>query len=149
MSLAPLSVKAQSSIPPYAQPDPNATHAAPVPERTTPPEDPAVTVRAKEWLHRAQTGTFDRAQLESQMNTAITADGVKQASASLTALGKPTTFTYTDTLPSGTNLKTYIYRVTFPSRQMNWLFTLDGDGKIAGFYLQPESASEDQGQQHL
>jgi hypothetical protein len=146
---APLAAGAQN-LPPYARPDPAAsTAAAPpapaaAPESSPPPEDPAITARAKSWLRRAQTNDYDRSQLEPQMSAAITPDGAKQAAASLTALGKPTAFTYVDMLTSGKNLKTYVYRVTFPSATLNWLFTVDDAGKIAGFYLHPEDAPPEQ-----
>jgi hypothetical protein len=146
-ALTPVAAPAQqATLPPYAQPDPNAArapHPEPLPSRTAPPEDPAVTARARDWLHRAQTGDYDRSQLEAQMNKALTTDAVKQAEASLNALGKMTSFTYLDTVPAGNDLKTYVYRVAFPKATLDWQFTIDGSGKIAGLYLRPEEAPPD------
>ena len=144
--LTPVAAPAQqATLPPYAVPDPNAAHAAhpaPLPSRTAPAENPAITARARDWLHRAQTGDYDRSQLETQMSKAVTPDAVKQAEASLNTLGKITSFTYVDTVPAGNDLKTYVYRVAFPKATLDWLFTIDGSGKIAGFYLHPEEAPE-------
>jgi hypothetical protein len=53
----------------------SSASASPAPGPTV---DPAITAKAKEWLHRFQTGDIDRAQLEPSMSTALTADVVKQ-----------------------------------------------------------------------
>lgn len=100
-------------------------------QTSAPDPNPEVTARAKDWLHRLQTGDIDRSQLEAQMDAAFTSDLVKQTSTQLGALGDPVTFTFLRAVPNAA-IMTYIYRVEFKTTSLNEQFALDKDGKIAG-----------------
>jgi hypothetical protein len=115
-------------------PTPTAATVAPAPAATVAPE---ITARAKEWLHRFQTGDVDRSQLETKMSTALTPDIIKSVSEQLAPLGDPVTFVIAgqSTTPSGVTV--YVYHVTFKSTEVNEAFALDSDGKIAGIRFAP------------
>lgn len=99
--------------------------------------DAAILLRAKEWLHRLQTGDIDRSQLDAKVNAALTADVVKQTSAQFSPLGDPVTFTFLGKQPVGTGMTAYVYRVVFKSATLNEVFVLDKDGKISGIQFPP------------
>jgi hypothetical protein len=108
-----------------------AQSPAPVPS-----SDPAITARAKDWLHRAQTGTIDRAQLSAQMNSLLTDDLVKQVVAQLGPLGDPTDFRLVDMRNvAGSNV--YMYRVLFKSGPLDEVLSIDDGGKINGLRFLP------------
>jgi len=108
--------------------------ASPAATGTPIAENPAVTARAKEWLHRTQTGNIDRTQFDAQMNAALTDAKIKQAAAQLAPLGDPTEFAFEKGMKVGV-YTVYIYRVTVPTGIFYWWFGLDADHKIAGMYL--------------
>ncbi|MBV8332007.1 MAG: hypothetical protein JO192_04665, partial [Candidatus Eremiobacteraeota bacterium] len=56
-------------LPAIASAQSAAPSASPV---ALPSEDPAITARAKDLLHQAQTGQFDRTQLDGKINAALT-----------------------------------------------------------------------------
>ncbi len=99
--------------------------------------DPAITARAKEWLHRTQTGTIDRAQLDGPMNAALTDAAEKQVAAQFGPLGDPADFTYVDK-KSIADSTAYIYRVTFKTTSLYWLFSINGAGKVSGLRYIPK-----------
>ena len=124
-----------------AAPAPPVPSAQPLPSPVAaPPPSAAVTAKAKDWLHRLQTAQIDRAQFDARMNTALTDDIVKQAASQLGPLGDPTAFTYVEAQAAG-DYVSYIYRVTFKTATINWIYTLDKQGKIAGLHAQPVGAS--------
>jgi hypothetical protein len=96
-----------------------------------------ITARAKEWLHRLQTGNIDRSQLEEKMNAALTPDVVKQISGKFAPLGDPQSFTPLGQQSVTGDMTAYVYRVVFKSTTLNEVFILDKDGKIAGIQLPP------------
>jgi hypothetical protein len=102
-----------------------------------PTVDPAITAKAKEWLHRFQTGDLDRSQLSSQMNTALTADVVKQLKDELSPLGDAQSFKITSQQSLGEGITAYVYRVAFKSSSIDEIIAFDGNGKISGFRLTP------------
>lgn len=146
-AFAPSAVAAQTSPPPA--PSGSATPAAPSPVplasdgstagntgNTVPQADPAISARAKEWLHRVQTGTIDRTQLNAQMNAQLTDAVGKQASTQFGPLGDPTGFTLVDVRTVAGNTA-YMYKATFASSVLYWLFALDQSAKISGLRFLP------------
>ena len=124
--LAPAAICAQ----PAASDGPTSAPVA------TPSADPAVTARAKEWLHRAQTGTIDRSQLSAQMNSLLTDDLVKGVSAQMGSLGDPTGFTLIDMRSvAGSNI--YLYKAQFKTAALEEILSLDATGKIDGLRFLP------------
>lgn len=111
-----------------------AASASPAP---APSVDPAVTARAKEWLHRVQTGDIDRSQLTSAMSAALTPDIVKQVSEQLSPLGDPQTFSVVSQQSLGEGIAGYVYRITFKSSSIDELIALDKNGKIAALRFRP------------
>jgi len=101
-----------------------ASTAAPVPSD-------AITARAKEWVHRLQSDTIDRSQLDTRVNTGMTDRLAAAASAQLAPLGDPTAFTYVDTQNVQTSTS-YIYKVSFGTTALYFIFSLDADQKIGG-----------------
>ncbi len=113
---------------------------SPSPGATAPASSAQDTAaRAKDWLHRLQTGAIDRSQLTEQMNAALTADKVKQISSQFTPLGDPQSFTFLEQqpVPSDPTMTAYVYRVVFKTTTLNEIFSLDKDGKVAGILFQP------------
>jgi hypothetical protein len=117
-----------------ASPAPATPEVSAVPAPTV---DPGITARAKEWLHRFQTGDIDHSQLSAQVNAALTPDIVKQVSGQLAPLGDPQTFVIQGQQSLGDGAIAYVYHVTFKSSAINEVFELDKDGKIAGIRFQP------------
>jgi hypothetical protein len=110
--------------------------SAATPAIAVPSADPAITARAKDWLHRAQTGTIDRAQLTAQMDALLTDDLVKQAVTKLGPLGDPTDFSLVDMRNvAGSNV--YMYRAQFKSGPLDEVLSIDGTGKINGLRFLP------------
>jgi hypothetical protein len=120
---------------PAASGSPAASSSAP--PAPGPTVDPAITAKAKEWLHRFQTGDIDRTQLEPAMSTAITADVIKQLKDELSPLGDPQSFKIISQQSLGEGITAYVYRVTFKSSSINEIVAIDKDGKIEGFRLTP------------
>ncbi len=102
-----------------------------------PDASPAVTARAKEWLHRLQTGDIDRSQLDEKMNALLTADTVKLIIGQFGPLGDPQSFTPLGQQPVAGDMTAYVYRVVFKTATLNEVFVLDKDGKIAGIQFPP------------
>ncbi|HEY1681728.1 MAG TPA: hypothetical protein VGF98_08850 [Candidatus Tumulicola sp.] len=135
--LAPLNAAASTiaaSPTPAASPSPaTAATASTAPAPTVAPE---ITARAKEWLHRFQTGNLDRTQLNAEMNTALTPDLVKQVSQQLAPLGEPVTFVISGEQTTQ-GVTAYIYKVSFKSTSIYEVFGLDKDGKLAAIRFVP------------
>lgn len=79
-------------------------------------EDPKITARAKEWLHRFSVGEIDRAQLDATMSRALTPQLIGEAKTQLAPLG---------------------YRADFESMSLLITMSIDRDGKIDGFFFSP------------
>lgn len=116
-----------------------AQTASPSPAASVAPtEDPAITARAKDWLHRLETNDIDRAQLNAQMSDVLTPDRAKQFAAQLGVLGDPTSFTFVSRqMMSGFTV--YTYRAVFKGGVLNETFALDSAGKVAGLRLTPST----------
>jgi len=99
--------------------------------------DPAVATRAREWLHRLQTGDIDRSQLDAQMQSLFTPATAAAAAAQFRPLGDPTAFSYVTKQIVADDNTAYIYRVVFKSGIYNEVFVLDKAGKISGLQLPP------------
>jgi hypothetical protein len=132
-SMGPALAASAASPMPAASPTSSAS-AAPAPGPTV---DPAITAKAKEWLHRFQTGDIDRSQLEPSMSTALTDDVVKQLKDELAPLGDAQSFTITSQQSLGEGITAYVYRVAFKSSSVNEIIAFDANGKISGFRLTP------------
>ena len=121
-----------SALAQTASPSPAAS-ASPAPA-----EDPAITARAKDWLHRLETNDIDRAQLSAEMSDFLTPDRAKQLAAKIGVLGDPTSFTLLSqqTMDGYT---VYMYRAVFKGGIFKETFALDSAGKIAGLRLSPST----------
>ncbi len=101
-----------------------------------PVADAAITTRAKDWLHRVQSGDIDRTQLNGQMNAVLTDAAIKGAATQFGPLGSPGNFTLVDMRTvAGSNA--YLYRATFATTSLFWLFSVDQSGKIDGLRFLP------------
>ncbi len=106
-------------------------------EQTAPGEDATITARAKQWLHRLQSGDIDRSQLTKRMSDALTPTSVISLKQQLGGLGEPSSFIYKGKqLTSGET--TYLYRLSFSALTATLSLTIDPLGKISGMYLRPE-----------
>jgi CubicO group peptidase (beta-lactamase class C family) len=101
-------------------------------------EDPAITAAAKAEYERWRAGNVDPAPYSAQMRAELSGM-VRQVSPGLTALGAPTAFVYRGRQPTPPSLflTSYVYHVTTPSGAVQYLYTLDREGKIAGMYFKP------------
>jgi ABC-type sugar transport system substrate-binding protein len=126
----------------------SAASASPLPSPATSPSvtgspaassvDPAITARAKEWARRIAKDDLDRSQLDAQMNAALTDAVAKQVAAKIAPLGDPTSFTFVSKR-TGDLGTLYVYRVTFKTATLDWLFALNPAGKINGMLFRPEA----------
>jgi hypothetical protein len=135
-------VAAQASATPSASPTAASTRPpAPAPTSTAEPlvapaaEDRAVTKRAREWFHRMQAGDVDRSQLDAGFNAALTDDLIKKTQAALTPLGEPAAFQFVKAQVVDNQIAYYYQLTSSSGNTFYWLFGLDPDGKISGFYL--------------
>jgi hypothetical protein len=108
--------------------------ASPAPA-PAPSADPAITARAKEWLHRIQTGDIDRTQLDSKMDSLLTPTMTKQISSTFGPWGDPVAFTYVGKQTILGDNTAYVFHVVFKANACNEIFVLDKDGKISGLQL--------------
>jgi serine-type D-Ala-D-Ala carboxypeptidase/endopeptidase len=112
--------------------------AAPVSSTVQPgpiQEDPAVSALARSWLQSLRSGTIDRSKLTPEFSQHLTGDLVAQISASLTAQGALSNWTFLGSQTQG-SYTVYRYRVTIGDRTHVWSVTIDPKGKIAGSLLQ-------------
>ncbi len=100
-------------------------------------EDPAITAAAKAEYERWRAGDVDPSRYSAQMRAELTTM-VRQVAPGLTALGAPTAFVYRgkQAVPS-LFATTYIYRVTTPAGAVQYVYTVDREGKIGGIYFKP------------
>lgn len=90
-------------------------------------------VRAKEWLHRLQTGTIDRTQLTDKMSTLLTDATAATLAGQIGPLGEPLSMTpYQTKVVAGDTA--YVYKVEFANdTTLYFIFVLDtASGKISG-----------------
>jgi hypothetical protein len=106
-----------------------------VPQTGMVQEDPAITALARSWLLSLRSGTIDRSKLTPEFSQHITGDMLAQVSASLTAMGEFTDWTYLGLQPHG-DVTTYRYRVLLGGQPHVWSIMVDANGKIAGSLLQ-------------
>ncbi len=125
-----LSIAISTTVPAFAQMQP----PSPAPVATV---DPAITARAKEWLHRLQTGDIDRTQLDAKMNTLLTPAMLKQFSAAFGPWGDPVTFSYVGQQTVLGDNTAYVFHVVFKANACSEIFVLDKGAKISGFRLAP------------
>ncbi|MBV8434834.1 MAG: hypothetical protein JO029_11200 [Candidatus Eremiobacteraeota bacterium] len=121
-------------LPAIASAQSAAPSASPV---ALPSEDPAITARAKDLLHQAQTGQFDRTQLDGKMNAALTDAIAKNLASQLSPLGPPTGFKLAQITSDGT-YKVYVYVVAFKDGPLAMQIAIDpATGKIGGLWFKP------------
>jgi CubicO group peptidase (beta-lactamase class C family) len=101
-----------------------------------PGEDPAITARAKEWLHRFETDDIDRSQLTETMSTALTPEVAAQLQHQFAPLGVPPSLSFRGKLEDGTST-IYRYLAAFPTGSFIILIGIDTNGKISGYRLLP------------
>jgi hypothetical protein len=101
-----------------------------------PGEDPAITARAKEWLHRFETNDIDRSQLTQTMSTALTPELTAQAQLQFAPLGMPQSLSFRGKLEDGTST-IYRYLAKFSAGTFVILIGIDTNGKISGYRLLP------------
>lgn len=128
VALLPSAAFAQSA-PPSSQPS-----AAPSP---LPTDNPAMTAKAKDLLHQAQTGQFDRSQFNDKMNAAITDSVIKTMASQLSRFGDPEGFKLAQVTTSGA-YTVYVYAVVFKSGVVAEEIAIDpSTGKVVGLYFKP------------
>jgi hypothetical protein len=126
-----------ASVTPAAAPGSPATGSpAPSASGAATTVDPAIVARAKDWLHRVQTATVDRTQLDDQMNALLTDSLVTQVAAQLGPLGEPSTFTFVDKRSVGTATG-YRFLATFKAAKFYELLAINDAGKISGLRFLP------------
>ena len=96
---------------------------------------PAISALARSWLQSLRSGTIDRSKLTPEFSQHLTGDLVAQISASLTAQGELSNWTFLGSQTQG-SYTVYRYRVTIGDRTHVWSITVDPKGKIAGSLLQ-------------
>jgi D-alanyl-D-alanine carboxypeptidase len=99
-------------------------------------DDPAIRMRAREWLDRLRTGKIDAAQLTPQMGAALTPAVLKNAANFLNGAGAVTAFKLTGFAHEG-EYRVFTYTATTATMQMAFSFTLNQQDKIAGLFLTP------------
>ncbi len=98
--------------------------------------DPAIAARAKDWMHRVQTNTLDRSQLDAEMKALVTDDVAKKSADEFGPLGDPTDFTYVNKKAAADSVA-YVFAATFKSGSLYWIFAVNTAGKISGLRFLP------------
>ena len=100
-------------------------------------EQPEISAAAKAEYERWRAGTVDPAPYSAPMRAELSTM-VRQVSPGLTALGAPSAFVYRgkQAVPS-LFTTSYIYRVTTPNGVLQYVYSLDREGKIAGLLFKP------------
>jgi hypothetical protein len=94
--------------------------------------------RAKSWFAQLQAGKIDRSQLAPNM-ASLTDEQVANVSAQIKQLGTPVTFELQQTMQQGGNAFA-LYLLTFgDGKKLDFIFAIDGQGKVAGLRLQPDT----------
>jgi hypothetical protein len=103
----------------------------------TPSPNPQMLAQAKSWFTQLQAGKIDRSQLAPGMASSLTDEQVTNVSAQIKSLGTPVTFEQQQTMTqNGVNYAVYL--LTFgDSKKLDFIFAVDGQGKVAGLRLQP------------
>jgi CubicO group peptidase (beta-lactamase class C family) len=107
-----------------------------VQERIAELDDPAVRTRAREWLDRIKTGSFDKAQLTPQMLAGFTPAAVKPAQDDIKAAGEIKNLRLIGFGLRG-GYRIYAYTVTAESGSYTFTFVLDQQNKVAGLFVKP------------
>jgi hypothetical protein len=131
-----------TSMPPEQPPAAAPPPLAPAPATTgaptaSPSPDPAMLARAKAEFAQLQSGTVDRATLTVEMSTALTDDKLATLKSAIGSLGAPVSF---EQQRSGTQggVRYTVYLVAFANgAKLDFIFAVDGQGKIAGMRLMP------------
>lgn len=106
------------------------------PSYTTNTND-AMLARAKTAFDQLRAGSLDRSTLDAQMNAALTDDKVSEVKAAIGALGAPSSFVEIKSGSQG-GFPYAVYALTFGNgAKLNFIFSLDAQGKIAGMQLTP------------
>lgn len=128
---------------PAPSPAPTSSSSMHVQSAPQAPEDPTVTARAKDIMHRVQTGTVDRSQLSDDYNKQVTDKTLSDASSELAALGEPRNFQYFGKLTQG-DVTAYVYRVQMERGVVDELIAFDPSNKIVRllFRLRPTQSDE-------
>ena len=101
-------------------------------------EDPRISARAEEWLHRFEVGDIDRSQLDPQFNKGLTSDQLAQLKSTWEVLGTPTSFVYHGK-KFHAGQTAYMYFATFKrAPRSKVIIVLDAHDKIAGWLVQTE-----------
>jgi hypothetical protein len=129
--LLPARGAAQTSPSPAAAAPASAASAVPVVPAVPATVDPKIEAMAKDWLHRVQTNTYDRAKMTDQMNTQLTPEMAAKVGTQFATLGDFTSFTYVDTKTINA-ITVYHFVVAFKSITLNEYLGLTADGKVAG-----------------
>ena len=124
-----------------SQSAPNAPNATP----TVGVENPTITARAKDVLHRIQTNTLDRSQLSSEFNSSLSPDQLTKARQQLATFGEPQQLTYDSELKRG-DQTAYLYHVTLQKGQLDEIIALDQSGKISALLFRNARLSGAQAQ---
>ena len=112
-----------------------ATHPdAAAPTAAATGEQPAITARVRDWLHRFEAGDVDRSQLSRAMAKRLTPDFVERTRGQLAPLGDPESLVFRGATPLGDGAS-YRYTATFAQGTFDIVMTIDAAGKIAGFVI--------------
>lgn len=112
------------------------------PSASTAIADPKIEAKAREWLHRLQTGDIDSSQLTDAVKAQMTPALVKQATGQLGPLGDPASFAFVGQ-QAGQGYTVYEFAVTFKTANLNEFLAIDTAGKIAGINFKPRQDAGD------
>lgn len=105
-------------------------------ERVAELDDPAVRTRAREWLDRIKSGSWDKAQLTPQMLAALTPDAVRPAQDVIKAAGAMRSLHLIGFALRG-GYRVYVYSVRAASGLYTFTLVLDQQNKVAGLFVKP------------
>ncbi len=89
-----------------------------------------------DWLRRFQTGDIDRTQLTVAFNAQLTPEAVKLTKEKLSELGRIVGSTFRSQSYSH-GMHGYQFDVEFARAKYVYLFDIDSQGNVAGFFLSP------------
>jgi hypothetical protein len=93
--------------------------------------DSQILAKAKEWFYRFQRSHIDRSQLSPQVSAELTEQSLIQEAARLTALGKPSSFTFIRTYPISGAVG-YDFLLQFKTDRVVEMIAFNPKGQIAG-----------------
>ncbi|HTX04154.1 MAG TPA: serine hydrolase domain-containing protein [Candidatus Acidoferrales bacterium] len=105
-------------------------------ERVTELDDPTIRARAREWIGRIETGSYDTSQLTPQMASALTPDAVKPALQIIKPAGAIENLRLAGFVLRG-GYRIYVYTVTAAAATYTFTFVLDPQDKVAGLFFKP------------